>query len=126
MLNRQPSSAELSGGIAAVGNSGVLGLFTILLSGAEFRNTGAYASTSVAADHSNNLFVTLMYYSILARDPDPGGYAFWMGIANGGGAGIYFQPAGSAGANTRLTIEGPGAPNVGLVGSIEFQSLFSN
>ena len=68
----------------------------------------------------------MIYFAVLARDPDPSGYAFWMGIANGGGAGIYFQPVGSTGANTRLLIEGPGAPNVGLVGSIEFQSLFAN
>lgn len=125
-LNRQPASGELTSGITTVGNSGLLSLFTTIFTGAEFRSTGAFASTSAAADHSNNLFVTMIYYAVLARDPDPSGYAFWMGIANGGGAGIYFQPTGSTGANTRLLIEGPGAPNVGLVGSVEFQSLFAN
>ena len=125
-LNRQPTSVELANGIATVTTSGLSALFSTIFTGAEFQNTGAFASASAATDHSNNLFVTLIYFAVLARDPDPSGYAFWVGVAKSGGAGIYFQPLGTTGANTRFQIEGPGTPNQGLVGSIEFQSLFAN
>ena len=126
MLRRQPAGAELSAGLATVANSGLPGLFAALFAGAEFRNTGAFASLAAAADRSNNLFVTLIYYAVLARDPDPSGLAFWLSVANSGGSGIYFQPPNSRGANMRYQVEGPGISNQGLVGSIEFQSLFAN
>ncbi len=126
MLRRQPGDAELAAGVATVANSGMPGLFAAVFTGAEFRNTGAFASAGAAADHSNNLFITMMYFAVLARDPDAAGFAFWVAVANSGGAGIYFQPAGSRGANLRYRVEGPGAPNQGLVGSSEFQSLFAN
>ncbi|HTS51151.1 MAG TPA: DUF4214 domain-containing protein, partial [Bryobacteraceae bacterium] len=144
-LGRQPSGTELTNAISLVTNGGTGGLYNLFYNlciapplsqpappnppypasadtSAEFQNRGAF---STAADHSNAMFVRLVYYSILARDPDAAGFNFWLGIANGGGSGIYFQANGSAGAGTRVTVEGPGAPNVGLVGSTEFQNTFN-
>jgi hypothetical protein len=126
MLHRQPSNTELVSGIAAAANSGLSGPFAVVFTGAEFQNTGGFASLSTAADHSNGMFVTMIYFAVLARDPDILGYSFWLGVANSGGSGIYFQPMGTGGANTRYQVEGPGTPGQGLVGSIEFQSQFAN
>jgi hypothetical protein len=89
----------------------------------EFQSTGIY-HTTLAADHTNALYVQMIYYVTLSRDPDPAGYAFWLGIANGGGPGLLFQ--GSAGFGTRIQIMGPGTPNQGFIGSPEFQGLFAN
>ena len=96
MLLRQPANSELASGIATVANSGLPGLFAAMFTGAEFWNTGVFASAGAASDHTNSLFVTMMYFAVLARDPDTAGFAFWMAVANSGGAGIYFQPAGRA------------------------------
>ena len=85
----------------------------------EFQSTGTFT-----ADHSNPLYVRMLYYVILGRDPDPAGLAFWTGIATGGGAGLLFQ--GQAGYGTRIQILGPGTPNQGFIGSPEFQGLFAN
>ncbi len=85
----------------------------------EFMNTGTFAT---APDHSNGLYVAMLYYVILNRDYDPSGYAFWVGVANTGGAGILFQ--GPAGYPTRIQILGPGTPNQGFAGSPEFQGLY--
>jgi len=78
----------------------------------------------MAPDHTNALYVRMLYYVILSRDPDPGGLSFWEGVANSGGPGILFQ--GSAGYGTRIQILGPGTPNQGFIGSPEFQGLFAN
>ena len=85
----------------------------------EFMSTGTFAK---GKDHSNGLYVALLYYVILGRDLDQGGYTFWLGIANSGGPGLLFQ--GQAGFSTRIQILGPGTPNQGFAGSPEFQSLF--
>ncbi len=87
----------------------------------EFQNTGTYRT---APDHTNALYVQMVYYVTLSRDPDPGGFAFWLGVANTGGPGLLFQ--GAAGYPTRIQILGPGTPNQGFVGSPEFQGLFAN
>lgn len=88
----------------------------------EFQSTGTFANlTSATGDHTNTLYVTMLYFVILNRDPDPGGLTFWVGVANSGGAGLLFQ--GAAGYPTRLQILGP-APPEGFIGSQEFQSLF--
>ena len=86
----------------------------------EFMNTGIFNS---APDHSNAIYIALLYYVILGRDLDQAGYTFWLGVANGGGPGILFQ--GAAGYATRIQILGPGTPpNQGFVGSPEFQGLY--
>ena len=89
----------------------------------EFQSTGIY-HTTLAADHTNALYVQMVYFVTLNRDPDPGGFAFWVGIANQGGPGLLFQ--GSAGYFYRDQILGPGTPNQGFIGSPEFQGLFAN
>ena len=86
----------------------------------EFQSTGSFHTV----DHTNGLYVQMIYYVTLSRDPDPSGLAFWIGVANTGGPGVLFQ--GSAGYPTRIQILGPGTPNQGFIGSPEFQSLFAN
>ena len=85
----------------------------------EFMNTGAFAA---APDHSNGLYIAMLYYTILNRDFDVPGYNFWLGIANSGGPGLLFQ--GNAGYPTRIQILGPGTPGQGFAGSPEFQGLY--
>jgi len=85
----------------------------------EFQSTGSFHT-----DHSNPLYVRMVYYVTVSRDPDTDGFNFWLGVANTGGAGILFQ--GTAGYSTRIQILGPGTPNQGFIGSPEFQGLFAN
>ncbi len=87
----------------------------------EFQSTGSFAG---GVDHSNGLYVQMVFYVTVSRDPDPAGLSFWVGVANSGGAGVLFQ--GGAGFPTRIQILGPGTPNQGFIGSPEFQSLFAN
>ena len=128
LLYRQPSASEISAANAA----GFAAWFEYLIGypGAatpiesannEFQSTGAY-HTTLAADHTNALYVQMIYYVTVGRDPDAAGLAFWIGIANSGGPGVLFQ--GSAGYNTRIQILGPGTPTQGFIGSPEFQDLF--
>ncbi len=85
----------------------------------EFQSTGTFHT-----DHTNALYVQMIYYVTLSRDPDPSGLAFWIGVANSAGPGLLFQ--GAAGYPTRIQILGPGTPNQGFIGSPEFQGLFAN
>jgi uncharacterized repeat protein (TIGR02543 family) len=130
LLNRQPDAGEIS----SAGQAGLATWFETLVgypctttpigsSNNEFQSTGTY-QTTLAADHTNSLYVQMLYYVIFSRDPDPAGLAFWLSIANGGGPGVLFQ--GSAGYATRIQILGPGTPNQGFIGSPEFQNLFAN
>jgi hypothetical protein len=130
LLNRAPSASE----IASANAAGMAGWFQTLIGypgiltpinspNNEFQSTGTF-HTTVAADHTNGLYVRMIYYVTLGRDLDAGGFAFWVGIANGGGPGLLFQ--GQAGYATRISILGSGAPNEGFIGSPEFQGLFAN
>ncbi len=125
LLNRQPGGADSS-----CVNSGLQACFVSLIGfpssttpvGApnnEFQSTGIYHT-----DHTNALYIQMLYYVILGRGTDPAGAAFWVGVANNGGPGILFQ--GSAGFGTRTQILGPGTPGQGFIGSPEFQGLFAN
>ena len=49
----------------------------------EFQSTGIY-QTTLAADHTHSLYMTMVYFVTLSRDPDPSGFSFWLGIANQG------------------------------------------
>jgi hypothetical protein len=129
LLNRAPAGAD-SGCI----DTGLISCFQTIIGypssttpvGAannEFQSTGTY-QTTLAADHTNGLYVRMIYYVTVSRDPDAAGLAFWIGVANSGGPGVLFQ--GSAGYNTRIQILGPGTPNQGFIGSPEFQGLFAN
>ena len=89
----------------------------------EFQSTGTFANhVTSAGDHTNALYIYMLYFTILDRDPDQGGLAFWEGIANGGGAGILFQ--GSAGLAARIGILGTGVPGEGFTGSVEFEGAY--
>jgi hypothetical protein len=125
LLNRQPTAAD-----SACINTGLSECFQNIIGypssttpvGAtnnEFQSTGTYYT-----DHTNGLYVQMIYYVTLSRDPDAAGLSFWTGIANTGGPGILFQ--GTAGYGTRIQILGPGTPTQGFIGSPEFQSLFAN
>jgi hypothetical protein len=74
----------------------------------------ATANTNVDFDYD-------LYYSVLARDIDAGGFAFWLNVANASGNGILFTNS-----TARLGIEGPGTAGVGFVGSPEFQGTFNH
>jgi len=112
LLGRAPSATELSAGAAMT----PFQLLTTLLGGAEFMNGTGFRN---ATDHSNFLYVRMLYNIILQRDADYAGFNFWLSIANGGGPGIYYNsPA------TRILILGTGQPGEGLIGSNEFQGLF--
>ena len=93
----------------------------------EFQSTAAgnlYSDGSYGAptDHTNALYITMLYYVILGRDPDPLGLPYWIGIANAGGSGILFQ--GQTGFQARFDILGSGSAGNGFLGSLEFQSLY--
>ena len=126
LLNRAPLPSE----VIAYNTNGPVATFESLIgypsnttpvgaSNNEFQSTGTFHT-----DHTNALYVAMLYLTILSRDPDPGGLAFWTGIANGGGAGLLFQ--GNAGFGGRIQILGPGTPDQGFIGSPEFQGLFAN
>jgi len=130
LLNRQPSASEFS----TANDAGLAAWFEYLIGypgtttpinspNNEFQSTGAF-HTALSADHTNGLYVQMIYYVTLSRDPDAAGLAFWTGIANSGGPGVLFE--GSAGYGTRIQILGPGTPNQGFIGSPEFQGLFAN
>ena len=127
LLGRAPTQAD-----TACLNTGLTACFLSLIAypagnspadapNNEFQSTGNFASASAAADHTNTLYIYMLYFVILSRDPDPSGQQFWTGIANQGGAGILFQ--GLPGFPARLQVLGP-APPQGFIGSPEFQSLF--
>ena len=126
LLNRQPTAAE----IASANKAGLINWFQTLIgypgsvtpmstANNEFQSTGSFH-----VDHTNALYVQMIYFVTMSRDPDPAGFNFWTGIANSGGPGLLFQ--GAQGYPTRLQILGPGTPNQGFIGSPEFQGLFAN
>ena len=138
LLNRAPSAGEATAcnanlttcftNLTDANNAGATpfgpGTALEFLSTASPNHTASCTSgtCTVPGDHTNNLYVRLLYFTILGRDPDAGGLQFWFGIANGGGAGIEFQ--GTTEQPVRLQILGPGTQGQGFVGSAEFQALF--
>jgi len=129
LLARAPTASEINTASAAGVNSWFETLIGYPASNTpaavvdnEFQSTGVFASaTSAAGDHTNALYVRMLYFMILLRDPDPPGFAYWVGVANTGGAGVLFQ--GSTAQSVRFTIQGTG-PGQGLAGSPEFQALY--
>jgi hypothetical protein len=111
MLGRDPAPAEFNAGSATE----PFLLFTRLFESPEFRSSETFTS-----DHTNSLYVTMLYYLILERAPDESELAHWLNIANSGGPGIYYnQRPGS----TQLLIVGNGR-TAGLTGTTEFLSKF--
>ncbi len=126
LLGRQPTAAETASANAAglaSWSQTLIGypnsISPVSAANSEFQSTGTFHT-----DHTNGLYVRMLYYVILSRDPDQDGFNFWLGIANGGSPGLLFQ--GNAGMSARLSILGLGTPNEGLIGSPEFQGLFAN
>jgi hypothetical protein len=129
LLGRIPSSSE----ITEANTAGLASWFQTLIgfpatttpvatANNEFQSTGTFANrTSTTGDHTNALYIRLLYFTTLRRDPDPGGLNYWLGVADTGGAGILFQ--GSVTLNVRIQIDGPGSGQ-GFAGSPEFQALF--
>jgi len=115
LLARQPTAVELAQAMAHPLDT----TFASIYGGNEFRNIG---TSQFLPDHSNAMYIWMLYFVILGRDPDPAGFSFWLGVVNGGGPGVFFN--GATSAPTRLNILGPGTPGVGFVGSPEFQSRF--
>ena len=115
-LGRQPSGTELTNAISLVTNGGTGGLYNLfynlciapplsrrLLRLRRTRLALIRRLNSRTAVRSPLRPITaticssrMLYFSVLARDPDASGYNFWLGIANGGGSGIYFQNGGKA------------------------------
>jgi uncharacterized repeat protein (TIGR02543 family) len=129
LLNRAPSAGDSSCTSMSLANcfQSIVGFpasaTPVGSTNNEFQSTGIYHTTP-SADHTNALYVQMIYYVTVSRDPDAGGLSFWTGVANSGGPGVLFQ--GSAGYSTRIQILGPGTPNQGFIGSPEFQGLFAN
>jgi len=121
LLGRQPAAAELAAGLNALNRQiqTPYGVFPGVYGSAEFQNTGAFRS---APDHSNGLYLSMLYFLILGRDMDLGGFTFWKDVLDSGGPGIY--DSGQAGSAARLLILGTGPPNEGFIGSAEFQGRF--
>ena len=126
LLQRAPTAAEIN----SANSAGLAAWFAALIAypssvtpvtapNNEFMNTGTFQTSP---DHTNGLYVAMLYFVILGRDLDPSGYGFWVGVANSGGPGILFQ--GAAGYPTRIQILGPGTPGQGFAGSPEFQGLY--
>ncbi len=128
LLNRAPTPAE----ILLAEDGGLAGWFQNLIGYAattsnsapigavanEFQSTGTFH-----IDHTNGLYIVMLYFVILSRDYDIGGYNFWLGIANSGGPGILFQ--GPSAYPTRIQIIGTGVPLEGFIGSAEFSGPIS-
>jgi len=110
LLGRAATATELGQSLSAA--------YTAITTSAEFRNT------SGGTDHSNFLWVRLVYFVTVSRDPDTGGLQFWINQANTTGPGLFYN-ATAAGQPARIAILGPGTPNQGFVGSPEFQGLFN-
>jgi Domain of unknown function (DUF4214) len=138
LLGRAPGSGD-----AACVASGAVACFQTIIglgtsanpvgpgTNSEFWSTGTFANhtgacttgiCTVSGDHTNLLYMYMLYFTTLNRDPDAGGLQFWFGIANGGGAGVLFQ--GGLEQPVRIQVEGTGTPGQGFIGSSEFQSKF--
>jgi ankyrin repeat protein len=116
MLGRAPTSSEISAGIPQQ----PFLLFASLLTGPEFQSTGGFT-----ADHTNSLYVTMLFYLILEREPKASELASWLSVANGGGPGIYYnqRPEILGPGSTQLQILGNGQ-SAGFTGSAEFLAGF--
>jgi ankyrin repeat protein len=116
MLGRAPAPAELSAGIMQQ----PFPVFTSICTGPEFQSTGGFK-----ADHTNTLYVTMLYYLLLERAPTESELAAWLKVANGGSPGIYYNqlPDAVGPDSAQLTILG-NASGAGLMGGAEFLARF--
>ena len=109
LLGRNPVGAE--------GSQTPERAYVTIIASAEFQNTGTFRT---ATDHTNGLYIRLLYFLVLNRDADQGGYNFWVGQANALASGLFYNASPEA----RLTIIGSGIANPGFVSSPAFQQRF--
>ena len=120
---RQPTSDELNTYVTQLNNS-----FSSTAR-ADFLNQTIFANQSFQV-LTNPLWVSMLYYTILVRDPDPAGFNFWLSGATNppGQQGIYYvSPSSSSVYAWKLSIIGQAVPPnpalLGFLGSPEFQGL---
>jgi len=117
---RPASASELAGFTGQL--SGGMSRYA-LLSDVVFQS-GEFQSRTNAA------FVNMLYYTILERDPDTGGFQFWLNQipVSAGTPGVYYvYLSPPADYSVKLSIIGQAAPPnpafLGFLGSPEFQAL---
>jgi uncharacterized protein len=116
MLGRAPTAPELSAGIAQPPFT----VFSSLFTGSEFQSTGGFTT-----DHTNSLYVTMLYSLILERAPTESELGSGLIVANRGGPGIYYNqiPSLVGPGSTQLLILGNGQ-SAGFTGGVEFLAGF--
>jgi len=117
-LGRGPNSTELSN--AASVTAATSYAFFLNYSATNGSSSGVFSATTEYKNTTNPLYIGELYFGILGRDSDVGGFNFWVGIANNGGPGILFNGPQS----TRLAIMGTSIGSLGFVFAPEFQNRF--
>jgi hypothetical protein len=82
MLRRAPTPSELT----AHKSQQAFAIFAAVFNSPEFHSTGGFT-----ADHTNSLYVTMLYYLLLQRAPNPAEFAQLLKTANAAGPGVYFN-----------------------------------
>ena len=82
LLGRAPTASELT----AHKSQQPFAIFSAVFNSPEFHSTGGFT-----ADHTNSLYVTMLYHLLLQRAPNPAEFAQLLKTANAAGAGIYFN-----------------------------------
>ena len=82
LLGRAPTTPEL----AAHQSQQPFAIFSAVFNSPEFHSTGEFP-----ADHTNSLYVTMLYHLLLQRAPTQPELAQMLKTANAAGPGIYFN-----------------------------------
>ena len=67
----------------------------------------------------------MVYCVTVSRNPDGGGFAFWLGVTKSGGPGLLSQDNARYGTRP-FRFWDPGTAGQGFIGRPEFQRLFAN
>jgi len=82
LLGRAPSTVEL----AAHKSQPPFAIFSVVFNSSEFHSAGGFTT-----DHTNSLYVTMLYHLLLQRAPNPAELAQLLQTANAAGPGVYFN-----------------------------------
>jgi uncharacterized protein len=82
LLGRDPTTSEL----AAHKSQQPFAIFSAVLDRPEFHSTGG-----LTVDHTNSLYVTMLYHLLLQRAPTPEELARLLRVANAAGPGVFFN-----------------------------------
>ncbi len=82
LLDRAPTTAEL----AAHQSQRPFAIFSAVWNSPEFHSTDGFT-----ADHTNSLYITMLYHLLLQRSPNPAELAQLLKTANAAGPGVYFK-----------------------------------